>query len=193
MQTTHQTTVTARDSNLPVTLAEAKQHLRILGEDLDADVQAALEAAVAWCESACGRALRVSHTLTQRYACWPKDPVRFDREPVSAITSVTYYDADEASQTLASSNYRLLGQSEAGAFLEWDDDFTKPTLDDRADAVTITYTAGYGTIAAVPAEAKHAVKLALSLFFGDLGDREVEPTRAACRELLSSLDWGAYR
>lgn len=189
----HQTTVTAKSSDLPVTLGEAKDHLRILDEDHDAEVLAVLEAAVDVCEVDCGRSLRVSHTLTQKYGGWPCSPVRFDMQPVTAISSVTYYDADGATQTVSASDYRLLTSSNAGAVLEFDADFAKPALDARADAVTVAYTAGYAALADVPARAKQAVKLKLSELYGDLDDRMTESTRRAYGDLIGSLSWGCYR
>lgn len=186
-------TITSRTADLPLTLAEAKSHLRKSGDELESEIQATLEAAVSYCEAITGRSLRVTTTLTQVYPQWPCDPVRFDREPVKAISSVTYYDQDGNSQTVASSNYRLIPQSESGAHLEWDDDFTKPTLDTRDDAVTITYTAGYDDIASVPATAKQAIKLKLSELFGELDPREADNYRRSCNDLLSAIDWGVYR
>lgn len=188
-----QTTVTAKSSDLPVTLEEAKTHLRLLSDDLDTEVAALLEAATEYCETVCGRSLRVSQTLTQKYDGWPCGVVRFDRQPVTAISSVTYYDDDDASQTVSSSNYRLMASSEAAAFLEFDDDFTKPTLSDRADAVTVTYTAGYASIADVPARAKAAVNMKLAELFGNLEERMLPANERAIASLLGTLDWGCYR
>lgn len=190
---THQTVVTAKSSELPVTLAEAKDHLRILHDDLDVEIQAALEAAIEYCEAASGRGLRIGQTLSQKYSGWPCNPVRFDRQPVKSISSVTYYDAAGASQTLASSNYRLQHSTNAGALLEWVDDFTQPSLADRDDAVTITYIAGYTDIASVPAMAKYAIKLKLAEIFGDLNEREFASTQRSCDDLLRMIDWGCYR
>lgn len=188
-----QTTVTAKSSDLPVTLAEAKTHLRLLSDGLDTEVVALLEAATEYCESVCGRSLRVSQTLTQKYDGWPCSPIRFDRQPVTAITSVTYYDTDDASQTVSSSNYRLLASSEAAAVLEFDSEFTRPTLSDRADAVTVTYTAGYASLDVVPARAKAAVNLKLAELFGNLDERSLLANERSIGSLLGTLDWGCYR
>jgi uncharacterized phiE125 gp8 family phage protein len=189
----HQTVVTAKSTDLPVTVAEAKDHLRIVNGDLDGEVEAALLAAIEYCESTAGRSLRISHTLTQKFCQWPCDPVQFDRQPAKAISSVKYYDQDGVEQTLSSSNYRLQLSSLAAGYLEWDDDFTRPTLDTREDAVTITYTAGYTDIASVPAMAKYAIKLKLAELFGDLQDRERAATERSCDSLLQQIEWGAYR
>lgn len=188
-----QTTVTAKSSDLPVTLEEAKTHLRLLSSDLDEHVAGLLEAAVEYCETVCGRSLRVSQTLTQKYDGWPCGAVAFDRQPVTAITSVTYRDADDATQTLASSNYRLLVSSEAAAFMEFDEDFSAPTLNGRADAVTVTYTAGYASLADVPARAKAAVKLKLTELFDNSDERMIAANERSVAMLLGTLEWGCYR
>lgn len=188
-----QTTTSSKSSDLPVTLSEAKDHLRISTNDLDAEVQAALEAAVEFCEVAVGRSLRVTHTVVQTCETWPAWTWQLSRQPVKAITSLQYYDANGALQTVASSNYRLIANGDAAAFLELDDDFVKPTVDDRLDAVQVTYTAGYASVATVPALAKHAIKLVLSELFGDLDERQMAAARTTAHRLLSAIDWGSYR
>jgi uncharacterized phiE125 gp8 family phage protein len=185
-----QTTVTEKSSDLPVTLEEAKAHLRLLSSDLDVHVEGLLEAAVEYCESAVGRSLRTSTTLTQTYDGWPCGVVKFDRQPVTAISSVKYRDADDAEQTLSASNYRLLVSSEAAAAMEFDEDFSAPSLNGRADAVTVTYVAGYED---PPARAKAAILLKLGELFGNLDDRQVTANERSINTLLGSLDWGCYR
>lgn len=176
-----------------MSLQEAKSHLRIVSGDLDASIQLALNAAVDYCERIVGRSLRVSHTLVQSYKCFPCNPVRFDRQPVKAITSVTYYDGDGAQQTVSSSDYRLVASSDAAGFLEFDDDYSFPTTDDRADCVQITYTAGYADVASVPAAAKWAILLYLEATWGDKTPIEQTASERAVTSLLGSVDWGCYR
>lgn len=188
-----QTTVTAKSSDLPVTLEEAKAHLRVLNSDLDEEIAALLEAATEYCETVVGRSLRVSHTLTQSYDGWPCGLVRFDRHPVTAVSHVKYYDADDVLTTVDSSNYRLHLSSEAAAVLEFDLDFTRPTLSVREDAVIVTYTAGYASLDDVPARAKAAVKLKLAELFGNLEERQVSANEKSIAALLGTLDWGCYR
>jgi len=186
----HQTTVTEKSSDLPVTLEEAKAHLRLLSSDLDVHVEGLLEAAVEYCESVIGRSLRTSTTLTQTYDGWPCNPVRFDRQPVLAIGSVKYRDPDDTEHTVTSNNYRLLPSSEASAVLEFDEGFVPETLAGRADAVTVTYVAGYED---PPARAKAAILLKLSELFGNLDERKVTANERSINTLLGSLDWGCYR
>ena len=200
LQSSHQTTVTAKSSDLPVTLAEAKTHLRLVDDVLDSAVQLQLESAVDCVETDSGRALRVSHTVAQSYCQWPWGKVLLDRQPVKAISSVTYYDTDGSSQTVSSSNYRLHVASDACGYLEFDVDFTRPALDYRDDAVTIAYTAGYallGTVdpdrAGVPDRARSAILIKLSLLFGNLDPRLVDSYERSYGDLVAALNPGYYR
>lgn len=201
-----QTTVTARTSEMPVTLDEAKSHLRVIDGNTDEYIETLIAAATELCESRTGRSLRVSQTLTQTYRCWPCC-VHFDRQPVLALqpgvdpaadaTVVQYYDADGVLQTVDSDEYRLLVSSEAGATLEFDSGFTRPALETREGAVIVTYMAGYATIADVPARAKHAIKLLVGHWFThqeavNIGNVTSEVPMAV-DALLGALDWGCYR
>lgn len=191
------TTVTAKDSELPVSLDDAKRHLRVVSGELDEYIQSLLLAATEYCEGVTGRALRLSATLTQKYCQWPCNPVRFNRQPVKSVTSVTYYDADNVSQTVSSSNYRLHTSSEAAAYLEIDGDFVKPTLYARDDAVTVTFVAGYSSADTVPETAKHAIRMIVGHWFNhnetvNIGNITSEVPLAAAA-LLGQLDPGYYR
>ena len=188
------TTVTSKTTSLPVTLTEAKEHLAILSGDRDEEVDAALRAATEYCEAVCGRSLRVGITQTQAYCDWPLGVVRFDRQPVKSISSVYYYDSDGNDTLVASTEYRLIGSTDGAATLEWDDGFTMPTVDVRADAVRITYVAGYAALSDVPAAAKYAVRLKLhEIFGGEVDDRQRMATERSIKSLLGSVEWGWVR
>lgn len=197
------TTVTARDAALPVELDEAKRHLRVMDSSLDTDIQAKLAAAIAAVENDCGRSIRVSTTLTQKYPCWPCNPVRFDRNPVLETigegddeepgTVVTYFDESGVEQTVDEGDYRVHVSSTAAGYLEFDGDFTRPGLATRDDAVTITFHAGYRTIDDVDPIAKEAVKIQLGLLFGNLDERVIATNERCYAALVSRLDPGYYR
>lgn len=186
----YQTAVTAKDSTLPVTLTQAKEHLRVINGDLDEHIETLIAAATEYCEGVTGRALRVSETLTQKYCQWPCNPIGFNRQPVTSITHVKYYDADNVLTTVTSTNYRLQTSTNAACYLEFDSEYSKPSLYYRDDAVIITYVAGYATIAAVPEMAKHAVKMLVEQWFH--GENVGESNEAVDR-CLRQLGWGCYR
>jgi len=187
-----QTTISAKSSPACVTLEAAQDALRVLGSDLDTEVQTSLDAAIAFVEYETGRALRVSYTVAEIYDGWPS-VVRFDWQPVKSISSITYYDTADASQTVTSTDYRLLTQTNGASVLEFDADYSKPSHAVRADAVTVNYVAGYADIDSVPATAKSAILLKIKELFGDMPDREAKPNERSLRSLLSQLSWGPYR
>lgn len=199
----HVTNIThAATVSTPVTLSEAKDHVRVMSDDFDSYIQTLIEAATEYCERCTGRPLRVPldgypSSVTQKYPGWPTSPVELDWQPAGSITSITYFDTDDASQTVSSSNYRLLASANAGALLEFDEDFTEPATSNRSDAVTITYGAGYTTASSVPAAAKHAIKLLVGHWFEHAEAVMVGGSPASLPlgvdALLESISWGRYR
>ncbi len=192
------TTITARDAELPVSLVEAKAHLRVMDGALDEHIQSLLEAAVGYCESTTGRSLRAFSTLTQKFCEWPCGPVMFDRNPVLAevdsepATIVTYFDANGDAQTVDDANYRVHA-GEAAGYLEFDANFALPTHEYRDDAITIQYAAGYGSVQNVPKQAKPAVMLTLELLFGNLDERYYANCEKSRDALLNQMQPGYYR
>lgn len=85
------------------------------------------------------------------------------RRPVSSITSIQYYDTDNAQQTLSTSIYSLDAASGL-VYLQYDQSW--PDTVSRWDAVTVTYVVGYGSAASsVPAIAKQAMLLLIAHYF----------------------------
>lgn len=180
-----------------MTLAEAKDHLRLLQDDHDEYVAALIEAAVDYCETVTGRSLRVSHTLTQKYGEWPRASFVLDRQPVASVTSLTYYDVDDVLQAVSASAYRLHASTHAAAYVALDVDYARPALSVRDDAITLTYVAGFAALTDVPARAKHAIKLLIGHWHDNgaavgIGGVAAELPLATAT-LLNSLEWGCYR
>jgi uncharacterized phiE125 gp8 family phage protein len=198
------TTITARTQELPVSLAEAKSHLRVLNGESDVHIESLIAAATEYCEGVTGRSLRVSETVVQTFDCWPGCRIQLDRQPVLAVSSLKYYDDLNAQQTVVSTNYRLHKSRNAAAYFEIDGDYLYPSHYSREDAIELTYTAGYAAIndvvaagvvttLGVPATAKSAVKLKTELLFGNVDPRNVENIERAIDALLGQLQWGCYR
>lgn len=201
------TTVTARDALCPVSLIEAKEHLRVTDGTLDVHIESLIQAATEYCESVTGRSLRLSETIVQSYDCWTGCRIQLDRQPALAVSSLKYY-LDGTLQTVGAGNYRLHKSRNAAAHVEIDSDYSRPTHDTREDAVQLTYTAGYDSIAddpgadptpllGVPAMAKHAIKLIVGHWFNhneavNVGNITSNVPLAA-DALLAQLDWGCYR
>jgi uncharacterized phiE125 gp8 family phage protein len=161
----------------PVTLAEAKLHLRVDGADEDALITGLITAARAAAEHETGRAL-VTQTLRLTLDEWPEDSdIELLRPPASSIVAVRYVDAAGATQTLDTNAYSLDNSS------EYDTHWLLPALGttwpaarDQANAIEVDYTAGYGAAAAVPQPVKQWMLLAV----GDMyANRERSGEKAA--------------
>jgi len=144
-------------SDTPVSLSEVKGHCRVDHNDDDAVLEALLAAAVdhldGW-TGILGRCI-VSQTWRQDFPSF--GCMRLALGPVKSIASVTYYDADNAQQTLSSDIYTLL-TGPLGDYVVLKPDQSWPEHYSRPDAVSVTYEAG-----AEPEDVPAAIKAAILL------------------------------
>jgi len=122
----------------PVTLADAKAHLRIVAGDTSEDaaiITPLITAAREYCENITGRAL-----APQTIEAYPErldDIIVLPRPPVVSVTSVKYTDADGTETTMDAGNYIVDKVGGRIAFR------TKPTFTPAVvNPVKITYEAG---------------------------------------------------
>lgn len=96
--------VTVAPTGQPVSLDDAKAHLRVDDTDSDALITAYLASAVAYVEQVCGLKLAAQ---TIKLRAWGFDDCTFPlpMAPISAVSGITYIDADGATQTLDPSTY----------------------------------------------------------------------------------------
>lgn len=148
----------------PLTVAEAKAQLNIAASDDSHDVELASKIAAArqeW-ERDTSKAL-ITRTIEHRLPMW-LDVIRLTVHPVIAISSIIYVDNNGDEQTLDAANYYLDIDE-----VRFKTNFNKPALEDRSEAVRITYTAGYGAASTdVPEIDKLAIKLSVANRFEDL-------------------------
>jgi uncharacterized phiE125 gp8 family phage protein len=144
-----------------VSLAEAKQQLKVSGTGEDALITGYIAAATETLDGPdgyLGRALGVQ-TLEARFdVLSPCDRVvTLPFPPVIDLVSVKYLDAAGAERTADNADVELLGTKlvPAGSSFPWEGGST------RAEAVRIQYRAGYQTIPA-------PVRAAILLMVGDL-------------------------
>lgn len=160
-----------------LTTAEAKVHLRVDHDDDDGYIDALVAAATEYLDGAfgiLGRAL-VTQSWQMSLAAWPSaTSMVLPVPPVQAVTAVTYYDADNAEQTFGAANYRLVA-TEARALVELVDGASWPASYARSDAITVTFTAGYGDAADdVPEPIRQAARLLVAEWY--------DPAREAASE-----------
>lgn len=152
---------------LPVSLAEAKAHLRVEHDEDDAMIAAMLAAAVArldgW-SGILGRCL-IEQRWAQsfgRFAC--ADRLRLPFPNVSAA-EITYFPADGSAATDFSPSFWWLAETVMGSAIVLASGAAWPATADRPDAVTVTMTVGFGAaVENIPAP----IRSAILLMVGDL-------------------------
>jgi len=144
----------------PLTLDEVKSQVRETTNDRDAELTAMLAAATTQLDGRAGvlgRAL-VTQTWELMLDAFPCGVIELPLPPLQSVTSISYVDADGATQTLATTVYGVDVACEPGeVYLKYGQEW--PTTRDERNAVTIRFVCGYGLAAAVPENIKSAMKL----------------------------------
>ena len=160
----------------PVSLAEAKQHLRVDYDDDDALIATQIAAARGWIE----KELNISMVQRTYRAYLPQfaDEINLPRPPFASLTSVQYW-SDESPQALTTVAGLYEADLRQGRLLRAYGE-VYPSTAPRHDAVQITFVAGYAPdsnspinhAANVPAE----LRAALLLILGDLYENRESST-----------------
>lgn len=148
-------------ADTPVTLTEVKAHCRVDGTASDTVLTIYLNAAIGHLDGlngVLGRAL-VTQTWRQDFSEFD-DPMRLPFGPLDSIDSITYYDADNAQQTLSSDVYTS-GTDEQGPFVTLASGEEWPATYERDDAVSVNFIVGTDADD-VPAEIKLAILMMVS-------------------------------
>lgn len=159
-------TRTAEPASEPITVTELKTHLKIDWADEDDYLSALIQAAREMCEAYTNVSF-FTQTYTVDLDDFPNHPINLYKGPIQSITSVTYYDVDNAEQTLSTANYWADLKKLPGR-IEFDDE--PDTFDDRFNAVTITMVCGFATVAEIPEVIKQAIKLQAAYMYENRED-----------------------
>jgi uncharacterized phiE125 gp8 family phage protein len=157
---------TVAPASEPVSLVEAKLHLRVDISDDDAYITGLITAARIYFEATARRAL-ISQTWRLSLDAWPcSDEIALPRPPLQSVTSIIYKDDVGAQTTLASASYIVDTDSEPGRVVlaygeSWPSGVLYP-----ANPIQITYVAGYGDEGSdVPEQVRQAIKLLVSHWY----------------------------
>ena len=157
----------------PVSLAEAKAHLKIDTTDEDALIAALIAAARARAEWHTGRAL-ITQAWTLFLDCWPADAIEIPLPPLQGVTAVTAYARDDSAHVLDASLYTL-DTASAPARLALKPGVPPPTNLRRLNAIAVAFTAGYGPSAGdVPQLLKEAILELVAFLYENRGEAPAE-------------------
>lgn len=156
----------------PVTLAEAKDHLRVDIANDDTLIAALSVAAREMVEVSLHRQL-VDATYDMTLDRFPGATagsssgvlfgaggiIYLPRPPLQSVTSITYFDTAGVSTVLPTEDYLVDTASIQGRITPSVNERTWPSHEIRINAVTVRFVAGFGDAAAVPSSIKTAILL----------------------------------
>ncbi len=149
----------------PISIAEAKRHIRVEHSDDDVFIGSLIQVAVNYLDATgtLGKAM-ITQTWSECYG--PNlSTVRLSLGPVQSVSSIKYYDVNNTLQTDTLTNYYIIG-TKGYMTIYPKSGFTWPTVFKRDDAIKITYVVGFGdTPATVPATVRHAIKMLVAHYY----------------------------
>lgn len=143
----------------PVTPDELKLHAHVDGNDEDQNFETYIGAATQLAQrkldrQLCTASLRLTlDGFPEATRHNPRAAIRIPRPPLASITSIGYVGSDGTTTTMASSDYQVSTSGEPGEVVPAYGT-TWPTPRDQPSAVTVVYSAGYGSASAVPKNIK---------------------------------------
>lgn len=148
----------------PLTLAEAKTHLRVV-DDTDNDyIVGLIRAAADKIERDTGLVLR-QRAVSVAFEGWGQNQrLPLWRGPAVSVSSVVYDDEAGAQQTLAANQYRLRDFAGA-AWIVPANGVTWPAIESGIGTVRVTYQAGYASNDAVPPSLRQAALLMIGHWY----------------------------
>ncbi|MCA3017371.1 MAG: phage head-tail connector protein [Burkholderiales bacterium] len=164
----------------PVSLAEAKQHLRVDGGDDDLLIGSLISAARQAAETKTGRQLitarwklvldafpgpSLMQSATGASFSLPGHAILLAKCPVQSAVSIEYLDMNGTTQVMPASDYVLDAACEPARLTPAFGKTWPPTLP-QMGAVSVTFDAGYGTASAVPEGLKSWIKLRVGSLYG---------------------------
>lgn len=177
----------------PVSLDEAKAQCRVSGTDEDSYLTALIAVAREKVEIDSERAL-ISQTRRMWLDEFPTcgyQIVDIPLKPLTALTSVQYIDTEGNWQTFSSTKYVADLVSSPSRIQPVYGQIWPLTLPLTPNAVKITFTCGAASAAAVPAMAKHAMKLLIGHWFENREAVGKVPAEIAIgyQSLIQGIKW----
>jgi uncharacterized phiE125 gp8 family phage protein len=178
--------MTSGPSLEPVTVSEAKAHLRLDSSDEDLLIASLILTSRLHIEAALGLAL-ISQAWTITLDCWPEgDAVMLPLRPVQTIEEVRVRDAAGVASVVSPESYALDGAGVPARLLRrgllW------PMPQQRLGGIEIDVVAGFGDAAAgVPEPIRHAVLQLVAHWYEHRDPIEIGAAGTAIPRAVSEL------
>ncbi len=179
----------------PVTIEDARLHLDLDDNYYDSQLDILIDVARRRIEQDTRRSL-ITQTHVLSMDTFPSNGIiELPTAPVQSVTSVTYVDTNDATQTLSASTYSV-DSNNTPSRIVINDDESFPTVRAHYDDIKVTYVSGYGsTVASVDPVAKFAILMLVSHLFNSpsvTAHGSVNIVPVGYESLIDSLKWGQY-
>lgn len=173
----------------PISLDEAKAHLRVDTSEDDELISSLITAAREFAEGFQNRSY-TTQTWDLWLDHWPsKGYISTPRPPLQYISSIKCYSPDNTEYTINPADYFADSKSEPGRVILAYGKCWPPVELRRANGIVVTFVGGYGEPTQVPKKMLLAMKLLIGFWYEN---REAAVTGAVSRELeftVHSLLW----
>lgn len=168
----------------PITLAEAKDHLRVTTTGEDTVIGFELSAARKYLENEMGVQM-ISCGFEGYLDCFPAvTHIDLPISPVTGVSKVEYFATDGTAYiTLAADQY-IFDDVNKPARICLAPDCTWPSTEPRVNAVKVTFNAGYNSATDVPDNWKAALKLMLTNLHEHRGDEGLATLPKTIKDLI---------
>lgn len=171
----------------PVSLSEAKAHLRVDSTDEDTLISSLIITSRLHIEASLGLAL-ISQSWSLFLDDWPDgSTVRLPMRPLQTVSAVRLYAEDESITTLPANSYYVDAKGVPARIarlggLGW------PRPQRSTNGIEIAFTAGYGSLASdVPEPIRHALLLLIAHWYERREPFEVGGSAVAIPKMVSEL------
>ena len=164
--------VTTQPTAEPLTVDEVKTFLNLTSNEDNGMLETFIKAARQWAEANTGRVL-LSQTVKQYWDEWPTGVWNLGVSPATSVTSISYKDANGATQTWSAANYAVDTVS-VPARIYPREAVEYPGLGDYPNAVWATYVAGYASPATVPAPDRTAMLQKIAFLYENREDIPIQ-------------------
>ena len=153
--------ITVQPAEEPITLVEAKAHLRVDFADEDGYINTLIVTGRKFCEQYTNRVF-ITQTWRQNLDWFP-NVIKLKVNPIVSLTSLKYIDTTENQVTITDNadNFQKDFLSDVGSIHEGLVN-AFPSVGNTINPIEIITVCGYGAAADVPDDIKHAIKLMVS-------------------------------
>ena len=195
--TAHREAVSVQPAIEPLTIEDARMHCDLDDAYHDGSLSRLITAARVKVEQDTRLAL-INQTRVMKFDAWPRQTIiELPVAPLQSVSSVTYVDTLDSTQTLSASLYAVDTTQNPGRRV-LNDGESWPATRGHYNDIVVTYIAGHGaTVASVPKTAQLAMLMLVRHWFDrgtavsqDFAQPQVMPL--AYQSMVNSLHWGQY-